>query len=177
MSKINIEPEWKEVLQDYFQSPEFANLTSFVKSEYNEKTIYPAPEEIFTAFWQTPFSRVRVVILGQDPYHDGGQADGDGQVGGFNALGDSRANFGSHDTQIAESLECCDDFNFILGVRDLALVGQHLGYFSGQLEDIGVGLAFFLVLDAIATSHASQRQKSNGRVRSALNQRLQNNLF
>ena len=108
---------------------------------------------------------------------DGGQADGDGQVGGFNALGDSRANFGSHDTQIAESLECCDDFNFILGVRDLALVGQHLGYFSGQLEDIGVGLAFFLVLDAIATSHASQRQKSNGRVRSALNQRLQNNLF
>jgi uracil-DNA glycosylase len=76
MSKVNIEPEWKEVLKDYFQSPEFANLTSFVKSEYNEKTIYPAPEEIFTAFWQTPFSRVRVVILGQDPYHGPNQAHG-----------------------------------------------------------------------------------------------------
>jgi uracil-DNA glycosylase len=51
-------------------------LSDFIRQEYQEKTIYPKPENLFKAFWLTPFSKVRVVILGQDPYHDAGQAHG-----------------------------------------------------------------------------------------------------
>ncbi len=74
--KVQIEPEWKEVLQEYFKKDEFENLTTFVKNEYLTKTVFPSPENIFKAFWNTPFSKVKVVILGQDPYHGFGQAHG-----------------------------------------------------------------------------------------------------
>lgn len=76
MSNINIEPEWKAVLGDYFEKPEFVELTNFVKDEYQTKTIYPKPQDIFAAFQKTPFSQVKVVILGQDPYHGENQAHG-----------------------------------------------------------------------------------------------------
>jgi uracil-DNA glycosylase len=76
MSNINIEPSWKEVLRDYFETPEFLQLTSKVKTEYQTKKVYPKPEDIFRAFWLTPFETVQVVILGQDPYHGAGQAHG-----------------------------------------------------------------------------------------------------
>ncbi len=74
--KVDIEPEWREVLGDYFETEEFQQLTDFVRQEYQTKTIYPKPQDIFKAFWLTPFSKVKVVILGQDPYHGDGQAHG-----------------------------------------------------------------------------------------------------
>lgn len=71
-----IEPEWKEILNDYVHSNSFSQLTHFVKNEYLSKTVYPHPKDIFKAFWLTPFSKVQVVILGQDPYHGEQQAHG-----------------------------------------------------------------------------------------------------
>lgn len=73
---INLEPEWKRVLADYFSTPDFAKLTDFIRAEYKAKKVFPPPVDIFRAFWLTPFSQVKVVILGQDPYHDLGQAHG-----------------------------------------------------------------------------------------------------
>ena len=76
MSNVNIEPSWKGVLQEYFETLEFETLANFVKSEYQTKAIFPSPENIFAAFKQTPFDQVKVIILGQDPYHGGNQAHG-----------------------------------------------------------------------------------------------------
>lgn len=73
---VAIEPEWKEVLKEYFESDNFKNLTDFIREEYKTKAVYPKPNDIFRAFWHTPFSKVKVVILGQDPYHGIGQAHG-----------------------------------------------------------------------------------------------------
>lgn len=74
--KVDIEPEWGAVLTDFFATEKFAKLTDFIRQEYQTKTIYPRPENLFKAFWLTPFSKIKVVILGQDPYHDIGQAHG-----------------------------------------------------------------------------------------------------
>ena len=77
MSKpVQIEPEWKEVLSDFFTTSTFSSLSQFVKEEYLSKKIYPKPNDLFRAFYLTPFSQVKVVILGQDPYHGEGQAHG-----------------------------------------------------------------------------------------------------
>lgn len=76
MENIAIEHEWKAVLQDFFGTTVFKELTDFVRQEYQTKTVYPKPSDIFKAFWLTPFSKVNVVILGQDPYHGPGQAHG-----------------------------------------------------------------------------------------------------
>lgn len=73
---VKIEPTWYEALKHYFEKPEFKILTEFVKKEYRTKTVYPKPENIFKAFWLTPLNQVKVVILGQDPYHGPGQAMG-----------------------------------------------------------------------------------------------------
>jgi uracil-DNA glycosylase len=73
---VQIEPGWKDVLQEYFNKPEFEELTNFVKTEYQSRKVFPLPENIFKAFWNTPFSKVKVVILGQDPYHGQEQAHG-----------------------------------------------------------------------------------------------------
>ena len=73
---VKIEPEWALALKDYFSSSEFASLADFVRQEYLTKKVYPHPEDIFRAFEMTPFSKVKVVILGQDPYHNPGQAHG-----------------------------------------------------------------------------------------------------
>lgn len=75
-NNVNIEPEWAEALRDVFENEQFKKLTGFVRSEYLTKKIFPKPENIFKAFWLTPFSQVKVVILGQDPYHGDGQAHG-----------------------------------------------------------------------------------------------------
>lgn len=74
--KVDIEPEWGAILTDFFATEKFAQLTDFIRQEYQTKTIYPRPENLFKAFWLTPFSKIKVVILGQDPYHDVGQAHG-----------------------------------------------------------------------------------------------------
>ena len=73
---IKIEPSWKERLNDEFEKPYFVDLAGFVKSEYATQKIYPPGKQIFNAFDKCPFDKVKVVILGQDPYHGHGQAHG-----------------------------------------------------------------------------------------------------
>ena len=73
---VKIEPSWKTRLQNEFEKEYFINLTNFVKKEYNSHTIYPPGRLIFNAFDRCPFENVKVVILGQDPYHGPGQAHG-----------------------------------------------------------------------------------------------------
>lgn len=73
---VRIEPSWKHHLVDEFGKEYFQKLTAFVKNEYANKTIYPPPKFIFRAFEMCPFDDVKVVILGQDPYHGKGQANG-----------------------------------------------------------------------------------------------------
>jgi len=73
---VKLEPSWKEALKDEFGKHYFEKLTSFVKDEYKSGAVYPPPKFIFRAFELTPFKKVKVVILGQDPYHGPGQANG-----------------------------------------------------------------------------------------------------
>lgn len=78
MQTVNpqIEESWKTVLRDEFEAPYFAALSDFLREEKKKHTIYPPGPQIFSAFNHTPFNRVKVVILGQDPYHGPGQAHG-----------------------------------------------------------------------------------------------------
>lgn len=74
--QVKIEESWKKVLAGEFDQPYFLKLAQFVKSQYQSATVYPPPKFIFRAFELTPFDSVKVVILGQDPYHGAGQANG-----------------------------------------------------------------------------------------------------
>lgn len=74
--KVAIHPSWKKELADEFEKDYFKNLTEFIKEEYNENTCYPKGSNIFSAFDHSTFSNTKVVILGQDPYHGVGQANG-----------------------------------------------------------------------------------------------------
>ena len=71
-----IEQSWLEVLKPQFESPYFAQLKEFLVEERSQYTCYPKGGDIFAAFDRTPFDKVKVVILGQDPYHEPGQAHG-----------------------------------------------------------------------------------------------------
>jgi uracil-DNA glycosylase len=73
---VKIEQSWKECLKDEFEKPYFKQVTDFVRDEYRNSTVYPAAKLIFNAFDLCPFDRVKVVLLGQDPYHEPGQAHG-----------------------------------------------------------------------------------------------------
>lgn len=73
---VQIESTWKEALKAEFEKDYFTKLTEFVRNEYREHTCYPPGNEIFNAFNLCPLSNVKVVILGQDPYHGPGQAEG-----------------------------------------------------------------------------------------------------
>ena len=73
---VKIETSWKEKLSEEFEKDYFVKLTEFVKSEYKSKTVYPPGGLIFNAFNLCPFDSVKVVIIGQDPYHGPGQAHG-----------------------------------------------------------------------------------------------------
>lgn len=74
---VRIEASWKDVLEDEFKKPYFRQITDHIKTERAQgKTIYPPGPQIFNAFQQTPVEDVKVVILGQDPYHGPGQAMG-----------------------------------------------------------------------------------------------------
>lgn len=74
---VKIEQSWKDVLSTEFEKEYFKKLTDFVRGEYlSGKTIYPEPKNIFNAFNLCPLSNVNVVIIGQDPYHEPGQAHG-----------------------------------------------------------------------------------------------------
>ena len=68
--------DWDIVLKKEFEKEYFYNLLKFVQSEYKNKTIYPTKKEVFKAFRYTPYKNVKVVILGQDPYHGEGEAEG-----------------------------------------------------------------------------------------------------
>lgn len=74
--KVNIDPSWGEHLQAEFDAPYFKQLTDFVRAEYAQGPCYPPGHEIFNAFNLCPFDKVKVVIIGQDPYHGPGQAEG-----------------------------------------------------------------------------------------------------
>lgn len=73
---VKIAPSWKERLSGEFSKPSFLSLVEFIKSEYKNHTVYPPGPEIFRAFDLTDFDDLAVVILGQDPYHGPGQANG-----------------------------------------------------------------------------------------------------
>ena len=73
---VKIESTWKEQLAAEFEKPYFAQLTEAVRQEYTSTTCYPPGQLIFNAFNLCPFDRVKVVIIGQDPYHEPGQAHG-----------------------------------------------------------------------------------------------------
>jgi uracil-DNA glycosylase len=74
--EVKMNESWKERLKDEFEKPYFKELTEFVKKEYKNEVVYPAPKYLFRAFDLCPFEKVKVVILGQDPYHGHGQANG-----------------------------------------------------------------------------------------------------
>ncbi len=76
MPPVKIHPSWLKVLNEEFDKPYFDELTKFVKQEYSKTTIYPEGKNIFRAFELCPFESVKVVILGQDPYHGPKQANG-----------------------------------------------------------------------------------------------------
>lgn len=73
---VRIAEDWKEILKDEFEKDYFARLVNFVKEEYTSKTVYPKGGDIFRAFNKCPFCNLRVVIIGQDPYHEENQANG-----------------------------------------------------------------------------------------------------
>lgn len=73
---VRIDPTWHSALYEQWQAPYFAALTDFVRDAYSRGTVYPPAGRIFAAFDACPFDKVKVVILGQDPYHDVGQATG-----------------------------------------------------------------------------------------------------
>ena len=73
---IKITEEWDEILDSEFSSQNYSNLRSFLKTEYSNYTIYPSMYEIFNGLKLTSFKDIKVVILGQDPYHEEGQAMG-----------------------------------------------------------------------------------------------------
>ena len=75
-NNINIEPSWKRALASEFDKDYFKTLSEFVRNEYITGTIYPKPQDVFRAFDLCPVSEVKVIIIGQDPYHGPKQANG-----------------------------------------------------------------------------------------------------
>lgn len=73
---VRIEPSWRAALATEFEQPYFKRLDEQVRFAYQSETVYPPPKQVFEAFNQTPLSSLRVVILGQDPYHGPHQAHG-----------------------------------------------------------------------------------------------------
>ena len=73
---VKIDESWKRILAEEFEKPYFASLVSFVRGAYSTATCYPPARLIFHAFDRTPFENVKAVVLGQDPYHEPGQAQG-----------------------------------------------------------------------------------------------------
>ena len=74
--EVKIEQSWKERLRGEFEMPYFTDLSEYIKIEFSKYSVFPPGKFIFNAFDRCPFDKVKVVILGQDPYHDEGQAHG-----------------------------------------------------------------------------------------------------
>ncbi|MDE6135035.1 MAG: uracil-DNA glycosylase, partial [Muribaculaceae bacterium] len=73
---VKIDKSWREALAEEWNKPYFNDLAEFVRAQYASTTVYPPAGRIFAAFDACPFDKVKVVILGQDPYHGPGQANG-----------------------------------------------------------------------------------------------------
>ena len=73
---VHLGNDWDEILAGEFEQDYYKRIRYWLKKEYAEQTIYPAAENIFNALRYTPYSKVKAVILGQDPYHGPGQAHG-----------------------------------------------------------------------------------------------------
>jgi uracil-DNA glycosylase len=76
MKDVQIDPSWKKAIKDEFGKPYWEKLTTFVREQYSTKMVYPPPKSVFRAFDLCPFDKVKVVIVGQDPYHGPNQANG-----------------------------------------------------------------------------------------------------
>ena len=76
MKDIRLQKDWKQVLESEFQKAYWQELTEFVRTQYSETKVYPSAASIFRAFDLCPFDKVKVVIIGQDPYHGPNQANG-----------------------------------------------------------------------------------------------------
>lgn len=76
VNMIKISEEWDEILGEEFSSPNYLKLREFLKTEYSNHTVFPSMYDIFNSMKYTPFDKVKVVLLGQDPYHNEGQAMG-----------------------------------------------------------------------------------------------------
>ena len=76
MTEAEIPNDWKAILADEMEKPYFSELQEFVAKERSEHTIYPPEEDVFNALKFTPYDKVKVLLLGQDPYHGKGQAHG-----------------------------------------------------------------------------------------------------
>lgn len=76
MRQVKIDPSWKSVLKQEFNKEYWDSLTTYVRNQYTTQTVYPPARNIFSAFDLCPFDKVKVVIVGQDPYHGAGQANG-----------------------------------------------------------------------------------------------------
>lgn len=74
--EVKIASDWKEILSEEFKKPYFGELTEFVRQEYATRQVFPQGSNIFRAFDKCPFEKLKVVIIGQDPYHGEGQANG-----------------------------------------------------------------------------------------------------
>jgi uracil-DNA glycosylase len=74
--KVNIDPSWQAHLQEEFEKPYFSELATFVRQAYTQRLVYPSAKEVFSAFSLCKFEDIKVVILGQDPYHGPKQAHG-----------------------------------------------------------------------------------------------------
>ena len=74
--EVKIASDWKEILREEFEKPYFAELTGFVRQEYASRRVFPRGSNIFRAFDKCPFEKLKVVVIGQDPYHGEGQANG-----------------------------------------------------------------------------------------------------
>ena len=73
---VKITKEWDEILKEEFSSPSYAKLREFLKAEYSTRTVYPSMYDIFNSMKLTPYENIKVVLIGQDPYHEEGQAMG-----------------------------------------------------------------------------------------------------
>lgn len=73
---VKITEEWDEILKEEFSSPSYLELREFLKTEYSTRTVYPSMYDIFNSMKLTPFKDIKVVLIGQDPYHEEGQAMG-----------------------------------------------------------------------------------------------------
>src|SRR5205823_378132 len=73
---VQLPPDWRAVLSDELKKPYFHDLAQFVDAERSKHTVYPPEADVFNAFKLTPYDKVKVLLLGQDPYHDDGQAHG-----------------------------------------------------------------------------------------------------